>query len=264
MDSKFITPNLFRGDSLPNTQKDHNSPLEKGRTWAEFYKTEGLMAKFNSGGSSRIWDHSLSYLVASHVGYERHSNPKEVTPEQLISNKSPFISFSTTIENAGYFMDRSEKAKLVESSLDEATHFIWDLSSIETTKKAEGHYSFTYSASIENVANFLRQSLQEISTKGHEMDMHALGPRLGELIASAYTHADTSVHFADLIDVVTFLKNDQQRQLDKNLVNRAIQRAEESTEWLLFPRDGGDKAGFSSRFVLNKYLKLHYWAKKIK
>jgi hypothetical protein len=260
----LTSPSLFRGDSLPNSSKDHSSQKEKGRTWAEYYKTEGLMAKFNSGGSSSFWKKSLAYLVASHVGYKRHSDPKKVTPEQFISNKSPFISFSSDIDKAGYFMDRTEKAKLVQSELGEATHFQWSLIPIECVKNGQGWFSFIYSASIENVAQFLRQDMSALQTRGHKMDIGELGLLLGGMIVSANTLQNHEPHYADLIDVATFLKNTDLEKIDSSLVNRAIQRAEEASEWLLFPKDSFDGPGYSSRFILNKYLRLHYWAKKLK
>lgn len=260
----FASPVLYRGDSLPNTHRDHLNPTEKGRTWADYYKTEGLMAKFNSGGHSDFWKHPLAYLVASHVGYERHPDPKKVTQEQFISNKSPFISFSTEENKAGYFMDRTEKAKLVKANLAEATHFLWSLNSIECVKNEEGWFSFIYSASIENVAEFLRQDLSALKENAHEMDMHDIGPLLGGLIASSYTVQDKSPHYADLIDVVTFLNSTDTSKVDSTLVQRAIERSTEDSEWLLFPKDPFDGAGYSSRFTLNKHLSLHHWATKVK
>ena len=260
----FTSPALYRGDSLPNTPRDHSNSTEKGRTWADYFKTEGLMAKFNSGGYSDFWKHPLAYLVASHVGYERHPDSKRVTREQFISNKSPFISFSTNEDKAGYFMDRTEKAKLVRSDLDVATHFLWSLNSIECVKNEEGWFSFIYSASIENVAEFLRQDLSALKEKAHEMDLHDIGPLLGGLIVSSHTVQDKNPHYADLIDVVTFLNNTDTSKVAAGLVRRAIERAQEDSEWLLFPKDPFDGAGYSSRFTLNKYLKLHHWATKVK
>lgn len=260
----MITPTLYRGDSLPNTQRNFSDPAEKGRTWAEHYKTEGLMAKYNSGGPGNLWNHDLAYLVASHVGYQRHPDPKQVTQEQYFSNKSPFISFSTDPDKAGYFMDRTERAKLIQADLADATHFLWKFDPIDSIQNRPGWYSFTYQASIENVTQFLRQDLHELNTKGHEMDMDEIGHKLGAIIASANTNADNNPHRADLIDVVTFLKNSDVSKIDPGLIQRAIDRSAEDDEWLLFPKDPFDGGGYDSRFTLNKHLNLHYWATRLR
>jgi hypothetical protein len=202
--------------------------------------------------------------VASHVGYERHTDPNLTTEEQFISNKSPLISFSSDLSKAGFFMDRTEKVKLHQSSLDDATHFLWVLDSIDCKKNSDGWFSFSYTASVQNVETFLKQDFANLNSRGHEMEMDELGPLLGSLIVTANTRSDNSPHYADLIDVVTFLKNTDTSNIDAELVKRAIDRATESAEWLLFPKDPFLTGGFDSRFTLNKYLKLHYWATRIK
>jgi len=61
---------LFRGDSLPARILSTNG-RNRGRTFAEHFCGNGLMAKFSDGGTSRMLkDHDLFDLVISHIGYD--------------------------------------------------------------------------------------------------------------------------------------------------------------------------------------------------
>src|SRR4051794_39372641 len=96
-------------------------PSDRGRTWAQLYYREGLLAKSNDGGPGEIPNDPLGYLVAAHIGYEKDSREKK------IADRSQLISFSSKIESAGYFEDRTRRKNLVRCPIEVATHFIWRL-----------------------------------------------------------------------------------------------------------------------------------------
>ena len=62
--------NLYRGDSLPAVVYN-TSARRRGRTFAEYFCGNGLMAKFADGGrSALLWGRDLLDLVLVHVGYD--------------------------------------------------------------------------------------------------------------------------------------------------------------------------------------------------
>lgn len=263
-----MIPLLYRGDSLPNTSMDHSDPIQKGKTFAEYYKTNGLMSKFSTGGTDDIFSLGLPYIVASHIGYIKDPDPKKLNTQTRVMNKSPLISFTSKSETAYYYQDRSQKAKLVEESIDEATHFVWSLN-IDYSKVIQlgsGHFRFIFQASNTNVNKFLVENIKAITemTKDPDsMDMNDFGNKLGELLVAQHTENDISDHFSELIDAVTYLNANACIIDDKELLNRALDRANESNEWLLFPKDPFGSS-FSAKFPLNSYLDLDHWAKRVK
>ncbi len=117
--------------------------------FAEHYIADGLIAKHADGGrSAEILNRPLAYLVSAHTGYDRN------TDEEWLSRHSPFISFSTDVEAAWHFMDRTERRDLVPCELWEASHFMWRLEGIEAEYVSQGRYRFTYRANPKNVERF--------------------------------------------------------------------------------------------------------------
>ena len=197
-------PILYRGDSLRNTigGKNYSSPKEKGRTWAEFYKTSGLISKFSTGGSGQILEKGLPYIVAAHIGYIKDPDPEKLNIQTLVMNKSPLISFSSQKETAYYYKDRTGKARLIKKPLSEATHFVWSLSiDPYIVKKIDsGHFSFQFKSSNQNVKEFLSMDMKKLHIMSKDPDslnIDNFAPILGDLIASQYTENDTSDHFAE-------------------------------------------------------------------
>ncbi len=259
-------PILFRGDSLPNAVTNHNDPRVRGKTWAEYYITEGLVAKFASSGSEDIWRRDLRYLVACHVGYKRGTDPKKVNFETYVYNKSPFISFSSRMKTAFAFMDRTQKSKFENCDIGDATHFVWSLEGIEWNRVGIGRFEFTYTASNESVEQFLAEdaeALQKMAADPDTLDLGAFGPILGRLIVAQHTAADNSIHRAELIHVVPFLLANFWHVGDIFLLLRALLRSYRSSEWLLWPKDPFGKS-YSAKFPVNKHLKLDHWARRLR
>ena len=73
------------------------------------------------------------------------------------------------------------------------------------------------------------------------------------------THADldTRDHYAELIDITTFVQNLDASRYERRLLDNTLNRASRDHEWLLYPKDpmpGGP--GFSCRFVMNRHLRV--------
>lgn len=254
---------LFRGDALPTKVYSHTDPRHRGSTFANYFDSEGLMAKFCDGGQSKWMKKPLAYLVAAHVGFIKKGEPKEWSEEVRISNHSPFISFSESEETAFDYMDRSGKAEFEHCHLEEATHFMWKLSNVNACEIAPGHFRFTYKASIETVKHLLEDQAQRIDVST-EMGQNALLTRvLPKAIVASNTQADKSDHLAELIEVSTFLRNSDVSMIDPNVLNRALHFGDTTKEWLLFPTDPFSGGGYNSRFTLNKHIALHGWFRKM-
>lgn len=245
-------PTLYRGDSIPNSMRSHSDPLHRGKTFAEFYLSEGLMAKSADGAIGKHLEMDTDYLINTHVGYKQgtHNEPSE---EEWISKHSPFISFSEDKQSAMYFADRTKKKNLASCQFEEAEHFLWKLEGIPGVKLKEGLYGLAFKTSTCNVQKFLTDRVQEANAGSVEAALSILPI----LIVHGHIDQDTSWHQAILIDVVTYLKSNDGRNVSTELKDRAIQRAEKWSEWLLYPIDPmPDGKGFSARFPPNQHLDL--------
>lgn len=248
-------PDLFRGDTcVPPGPK----AADRGKTFADHFLTEGLMAKFADGGDPRWEQLPLPYLVAAHVGYLKCMEGEKPSVEERISFRSPMLSFSETLEEAWYFTDRTEKKKFVVVPFAEATHFAWKLSGIKAQQVSAGLFRFTYTYSTKNVEVFRLQLEAELQ-QGNLDNFH-------RAVATGIVHEnvrqDKDEHIADLIDVHAYLKANEADVKDKELLARALERAGRSREWLLYPRDPmKDGRGFSSRFGPNDHLSAPVFAR---
>lgn len=248
-------PNLYRGDSLPPavvaSTREH-----RGRTFAEHYITEGLLAKSADGGLSRHLNRPLPALVATHIGY-RLTNEDE----KYAAYHSPLISFSTEPASAWHFLDRTSKKEFAPCELDEATHFMWQLEGARVEQIGAGHYRLTYFASTTNVDRF-RHKLVTAVQRG---DLAKLKQALEAQIVHGHVQQDQEMHTADVIDAVRYLDAlDATAGLDAELVLRARKFAARWSEWLIYPRDViANLRGYSARFSLNKHLDLHLFAREV-
>lgn len=118
---------LYRGDSLPSQVRSADRK-SRGRTFAQYFCGNGLMAKFADGGHSYLVSgKELRQLVEEHIGYVVGAASEE------LSLHSPLLSFSESRERAFAFLERREKKRqnLVECNFEDATHFLWDLAALE-------------------------------------------------------------------------------------------------------------------------------------
>lgn len=244
-----MIPALYRGDSLPAIVRATADPLHRGRTFADYFITEGLMAKSADGGRGEDLSKPHEYIFLSHIGYLSN------TPEQRISYHSPMLSFSSDIDSANYFKDRTEKKQFSNCELREATHFIWKILIKDVKEIKNGLYEFTYKASTKNVEKF------KISNPTNDNLIEAIA----ESIVHQHIEEDVSTHVAWLYDAVTFIQKNNFTAYDQALVSRALQRAQDSSEWLLYPRSPmPDGRGFSARFTLNEQLYVEQFCKEEK
>ncbi|MDD5267078.1 MAG: hypothetical protein PHO08_08110 [Methylococcales bacterium] len=242
---------LYRGDSLPKETRGVNK-LRRGKTFAELFPANGLIAKFADGGhSSLIEGKNLIDLVIEHIGYELNQ------PEQLLSDHSPMLSFSEKIETAFRFCTkRSKKIKYVECPSKEASHFIWKLDVDLPIESEPGIYDLRFKANSihvrKDVELQLEQALVEEAKSGN---LHAIASAYLNYMANQYVDADKQEHQAKLIDAVTFIQANNNSQKNNKLIFNALCRAKRDNEWLLYPCDPMDDGiGHSARFPLNENL----------
>lgn len=248
-------PDLYRGDTC--VPRGPNA-ADRGKTFADQFLTVGLMAKFADGGDPRWERLPLPYLVAAHVGYLKANEGEPASQEERISFRSPMLSFTEALEMAWHFVDRTEKKMFEFVPFAEATHFAWKLSGIVADQISEGRFRFRYTHSTENVEAF-RAHLEAELLAGN-LD------RLQRTVATVLVHRhlgqNEHVHLAELIRVAPFLRATEGQVHDKRLFQRALERAEESQEWLLYPRDPGpDGRGYSSQFGPNAFLTAPVFAR---
>src|SRR4051812_16112083 len=97
---------LYRGDSLPSNVLSATRKV-RGKTFADHFCGSGLLAKFASGGRSRLLaGKDLRQLVEEHIGYADKS------AAELLALHSPMLSFSTSSDLAFAFCERSENKRL--------------------------------------------------------------------------------------------------------------------------------------------------------
>jgi len=210
------------------------------------------MAK-TEGARGRDLGKPLPYLVAAHVGYELGS------PEDHIAKHSPFLSFSTHADMAANFADRTGKKLLRPCTFEQATHFIWRLTlpALEPYRGlGDGVYVLKYRASADNVRAFLQA---DIIRANRGDDEAAIRAALTQLV-HGYIAADHSEHIAAIIDIETLLESTRQPG-QRELWDRALERARRSSEWLVYPMDlMPDGHGFSARLSLNRFLAAFAWS----
>lgn len=252
----MLLPTLYRGDSLPKPVLAKDA-RHRGRTFAEYYVTEGLLAKSADGGRSSDLNRPLEQLVAVHVGH-RNTNPRET----YAADHSPLISFSTEATAAWYFLDRTEKKSFKPCRFDEATHFMWKLTNASVQLVCPGRYRLEYRASTKNVDRFR----DELVWATHAQDPTVLPRALATQIVHDHIKADNRTHIAELIDVRAFLQTiDASRHgIEEELLDRARNFGNKWAEWLLYPMDVEEGLmGYSSRFFLNECLDFHLFAREV-
>lgn len=252
-----LLPTLYRGDSLPKPVLTADAK-HRGRTFAEYYVTEGLLAKAADGGRSSDLNRPLEQLVAVHVGY-RTTNDRET----YAAYHSPLISFSTEPTAAWHFLDRTEKNSFEPCRFDEATHFMWKLTSARARLVSPGRYRLEYRASTKNVDRFREELVGAV----HAGNLTALPRALATQIVHGYVQADSRMHIADLVDVPAFLQtvDASQHRIDEELLERARTFGNKWAEWLLYPMDVEEGLiGYSSRFFLNDCLDFYLFAREAK
>lgn len=248
-------PDLFRGDSCLALGAN---AADRGKTFADHFLTNGLMAKFADWGDLG-WEHlPLPYLVAAHVGYLKSKPKEKPTLEERISFRSPMLSFSQSLEEAWYFVDRTEKKKFEVVGFTDATHFVWKLSGITASEVSTGRWRFSYRYSTENVEAFRRQL--EADLLAGKYDKFARTVATG--IVHDHLQRDREDHQAELIEVVPFLEANRASMENQLLWEQATERARRSREWLLYPRDPmEDGRGFSAQFGPNRFLSVPVFAR---
>jgi hypothetical protein len=244
---------FYRGDSIPN-QVQGVARNERGRTFADHFCGNGLMAKFADGGSSRLLHgKDLLDMILSHVGYEHDQ------PEKLFSYRSPFLSFTQDSGAAFGFAKRTGKKDLEECLLEDASHFVWELDIDLPNEVEPGRYEFSYKASSENYASLVAEQIQRgLEQEALTGNAHDLVKGIMNLTAIYHAEADPRNHRAELIDVVRYVQSHNTISRDSRLVSNTLERAYRSREWLLYPTDPmEDGPGLSYRFATNRHLRVY-------
>lgn len=249
----FNRVKLYRGDSLPNPARS-TSGRARGRTYPDLFCGSGLIAKF-SGTSTLLQGKDLLDIVLCHVGYDVGQS------EQALADHSPLISFSEDPEKAFDFSERTGKKGLEECVFENATHFVWELN-IELPPPVEpGRYRFTYKAGPSNCWPFIRERFwRGVAREAETANPHDLFSALRDGFGAVYAGMDESEHYAELIDVVTYVKAQDTRQRERRLVENTRVRSSRDREWLLYPQNPmPDGFGFNAVFSMNRHLRPFQW-----
>lgn len=241
---------LYRGDSMPRGACDHASAAERGRTFANHFCGTGIVAKFADGGSSDLLENrDLLALVLAHVGWE------EGTPEERLANHSPLISFSER-EDLAFRFANPEGLELEPCEFYEASYFTWCLEVSLDHELKPGRYAFDYEYDPVNVT--LVSSAAVWSGRQRVIEgaaISAVAIPLRDLVAQVSRFDRPKRYYAEIIDVVTFVNNQDVAGRDRELVGRSLDRARRDREWLVFPKDPGpDGRGYSACLAMNRYL----------
>jgi len=205
---------LFRGDSRSNIL-----------TQPELYRFDGLRSKaFGKGDPAYIDKHGLLDSVRKHIKPENSS-------DQDFYNKTEFISFSTDIERAKFWL--SNKGKLTLSKCDEDYEetrylFVFDIPEDKLTKKENGIYSFHF---------MCNPSLKSANT--NDPIFNAAKHLIYGTNGCPICNLKDELHEIILIDTNEFLESNQEKAIEG-----AMEFAKKDKEWLLLPFDVMDKNGF--------------------
>ncbi len=210
------------------------------------------MAKFADGGSSSlISNKDLLDCVLSHVGYSTE------TPEAKFAYHSPLISFSTNRGTAFKFSNRKRK-ELEECTLDLATHFLWRFNFPLEEALEVGRYRFIYQADPTSCFETIKEQIKRgMSVEASTGDSATLAKAIRDLGGMYHSNRDTSDHYAEVIDVYTFVRHADLSNRDERLVENTLKRSKRDQEWLVYPKDPmPDGLGYSARLQMNKYLNV--------
>jgi hypothetical protein len=251
---RSVRVTLYRGDSVARVggaiPKDH-----RGRTYAEFFLGNGLMARHaDQGRRVDMRGRDFTDLVLEHIGYDRGEE------EMRRALHSPLISFSESREASMGFANRSMK-DLDACDIEDASHFLWRFEPELREWEEPGRYVFLYRANPCNCQKLSLEKLRRSLQPADDGDLWPLGKALGELIAQSYAAQDETTHLAIVFDALTFLKKADLGDRNARLVANALQRAERDKEWLVLPADRmpDDPNSLDARLQMNASLFADEW-----
>jgi hypothetical protein len=245
---------LYRGDSVP-TVSGKVPEFHRGRTYAELFLGNGVMAKFGDCGRSvDLKGREFVDLIIEHVGYDYGEE------ETRRAFHSPLISFSKSRDAAIGFANRRMR-DLEPCSIEDASHFLWRFEPELREWEEPGKYAFIYRGDPCNCQKLslekLRRSMQPLDEGNH----WPFGQALGELLAQGHAAQDVTTHLAIVFDTKTYLKNVDLTEKEPRLVENALARAQRDKEWLVFPADRmpGTTNSFDARLQMNASLFADEW-----
>lgn len=251
----FTQVKLYRGDSLPSPAQSAGG-RDRGRTFANLFCGSGLIAKFDDRGSSEILKGGdLLDFVLCHVGYDVGRS------EQDFADHSPLIAFSEDPDTAFNFSERTGQKDLEECVFENATHFVWELT-IELPPYLEpGRYRFTYKADPSNCWPFIRERFRRgVAREAETGNPYDLACSVRDGFAAVYAGMDQSEHYAELIDVVTYVEAQDTSRRESRLVANTLARSRRDREWLLYPQDPNPEGcGSTGVFRMNRHLRPFQW-----
>ncbi|WP_234264551.1 hypothetical protein [Hydrogenophaga sp. NFH-34] len=245
---------LYRGDSVPSNSGSGKAG-DRGRTFAEYFVSNGLMAKFSDGGSCALLDgKDLIDLVLAHVGYEQNGS------EKALAYRSPMLSFSECESTALKFTTGRRKAENFNlCSFEDATHFVWMLQVDLPEESSAGVFELGFEADAKNLNELIDDQLHRSRLRQAETgDMSLIPVAIMNRASAQLAAGDKSEHRAILVNVVRMLSAIKQEGRNPLLLSNTIVRASRDKQWLLYPSDPmPDGSGLSSRFPMNIHLHIH-------
>jgi hypothetical protein len=212
----MLPEKLYRGDKLKNG------------TFAELYRTEGLLSKEIHGGNPRYV--SINGLLTS---VRAHIKPANIS-EQIFHEKSKFISFTSDYKRAIYFASdgKPEKLRSCKEHYEQRYIFTFDISKIISIDQKNGLYKLEFYCNRKLIKPSALNDIAMIFLRD---------------VPCPQCQINKEPHCIVLVDVVAFLNNNKQSKAREN----AIQLAKRDFEWLIMPSDYSAKLrGLSSRIPL--------------
>ena len=222
---------FYRGDNICNKLTEPN-----------LYRFDGLRTKaFGKGDPAYIEKHGLLDTIRQHINPDKKSNE-----DQNLYNTTPFISFSTNIDRAFYWLTDKNRFEIEKCKIDfSETRYLFEceIPDSEVIEKGKGIYSFNFICNPSlKTSNFLDPILDS-----------AL-PFMYGTTECPICNMSYKFHEIILIDTKVFLHQYKEKEKYKG----AHILAEEDKEWLILPFDTMDKNGFK----YNRIPRADFWKVK--
>lgn len=222
---------FYRGDNICNKLTEPN-----------LYRFDGLRTKaFGKGDPAYIEKKGLLETMRQHI------NPKQNSIEdKSLYDTTPFISFSSNIDRAFYWLTDKKRFEIEECLVDfSETKYLFelDIPDSELMNVGNGIYSFKFTCNPKlKTSNFLDPIFSS-----------AL-PFMYGVTDCPICKIQDKVHEIILIDTIAFLHQFK----DREKFEGAYRLAQEDNEWLLLPFDTMDKNGFK----FNRIPRANFWKVK--
>lgn len=195
----------------------------------------------------------------SSISSWRMSGTSEGHPSRNSPTAAPCSRSQKTSTLPSGFAERSQSKDLKPCTIEDATHFVWQLET-PLTPRAQGHYAMRFKADPVNCERLVSDQLpRAMAAAQRDGDLAGIARVVASIGVMDAARRDETLHYAELVDVVSFVtaRLSGRAHVNERLVRNTLTRAQRSREWLLYPMDPmADGPGYSSRFPMNEHLSV--------